>query len=203
MTRPNILQPGQTYTFSKYFELPYTPADILAELGCSFERTSLQLPKYSGELDYLNFLNRYLQRNILVVNSISETAKREALIAPILFEVCDQTKNQLNIEYPINVSEWLRGSFDYYVSAMNNLLVVEAKQSDLSKGFTQLAVELIALDQWTSSQTPLLYGAVTNGEDWRFGIFYRQDKRVVQDIKLYRVPEELEELVRVIVGILS
>jgi hypothetical protein len=44
---------------------------------------------------------------------------------------------------------------------------------------------------------------VTNGEDWRFGIFYRQDKRIVQDIKLYRVPEELEELVRVIVGILS
>lgn len=203
MTRPNILQPGQTYTFSKYFELPYTPADILAELGCSFERTSLQLPKYSGELDYLNFLNRYLQRNILVVNSISETAKREALIAPILFEVCDQTQNQLNIEYPINVSERLRGSFDYYVSAVNNLLVVEAKQSDLSKGFTQLAVELIALDQWTNSQTSLLYGAVTNGEDWRFGIYYRQDKRVVQDIKLYRVPEELEDLVRVIVEILS
>jgi hypothetical protein len=37
MTRPRILQPGQTYTFSKYFELPYTPADILAELGCSYE----------------------------------------------------------------------------------------------------------------------------------------------------------------------
>ncbi|BAZ11221.1 hypothetical protein NIES4071_30470 [Calothrix sp. NIES-4071] len=203
MTRPHILEPNQIYTFSKYFELPYAPADILAELGCSFERTSLQLPKYSEEVDYLDFLNRYLRRNILVVNSISETAKREALIAPILLKVCDHTKNQLNIEYPINVSERLRGNFNYYVSASNNLLVVEAKQSDLSKGFTQLAVELIALDQWTNSQTALLYGTVTNGEDWRFGIFYRQDKRIVQDIKLYRVPEELEELVRVIVGILS
>ncbi|WP_251960501.1 hypothetical protein [Nostoc commune] len=36
MTRPRILQPGQSYKFSKYFELPYAPADILAELGCSY-----------------------------------------------------------------------------------------------------------------------------------------------------------------------
>ncbi len=203
MTRPRILQPGQSYTFSKYFELPYAPADILAELGCSYERALLQLPTYSNTLDYLDFLQRYLQRNIIRVNPISEAAKREVLIAPILLEVCDQTQTQLNIEYPINVSEQLKGSFDYYISSSNSLLVVEAKQSDLSRGFTQLAVELIALDQWINSPTPTLYGAVTNGEDWRFGIFYREDKRVVQDIKLYRVPEGLEELVRVLVGIIT
>lgn len=203
MTRPRILQPGQSYTFSKYFELPYAPADILAELGCSYERASLRLPQYLGIINYLEFLQRYLRRNIMRVNPISEAAKREVLIAPILLEICDQTQTQLNIEYPINVSEQLKGSFDYYISSSNSLLVVEAKQSDLSRGFTQLAIELIALDQWTDSQTPTLYGAVTNGEDWRFGIFYRQDKRVMQDIKLYRVPEGLEELVRVLVGILT
>jgi hypothetical protein len=202
MSRPQILQPGQSYTFSKYFELPYAPADILAELGCSYQRALLQLPIYSNTLDYLDFLQRYLQRNLIRVNPISEAAKREVLIAPILLEVCEQTQTQLNIEYPINVSEKLKGSFDYYISSSNSLLVIEAKQSDLSRGFTQLAVELIALDQWIDSQTPILYGAVTNGEDWRFGIFYREDKRIVQDIKLYRVPEGLEELVRVLVGIL-
>lgn len=203
MTRSRILQPDQSYTFSRYFELPYAPADILAELGCNSERTPLKLPKYSGKLDYLEILQRYLQRNIMRVNPISEAAKREVLIAPILLEVCDQTQTQLNIEYPINVSEQFKGSFDYYISASNSLLFVEAKESDLSRGFTQLAVELIALDKWTDSQTPTLYGAVTNGEDWRFGIFYREDKRVLQDIKLYRVPEGLEELVRVLVGILT
>lgn len=66
------------------------------------------------------------------------------------------TQTQLNIEYPINVSEQLKGSFDYYISSSNSLLVVEAKQSDLSRGFTQLAIELIALDQWTDSQTQML-----------------------------------------------
>ncbi len=33
-------------------------------------------------------------------------------------------------------------------------------------------------------------------------MFYRQEKKVVQDIKLYRVPEELESLLRVLIGIL-
>jgi hypothetical protein len=202
MSRSRILQPGQTYSFSKYFELPYTPADILAELDCTYERVLLQLPKYKDQLDSLEFLQRYLERNLLRVNPISETARREVLIAPILLEVCDQTQTQLNIEYPINVNEYLKGNFDYYISSPNTLVVIEAKQADLNRGFTQLAVELIALDQWANSEASILYGAVTTGEDWRFGTFYRQEKRVVQDIKLYRVPEELEELLRILVGII-
>jgi hypothetical protein len=43
MTRPRILKLGQSYKFSKYFELPYTPGDILAELGCSYEHTQFYL----------------------------------------------------------------------------------------------------------------------------------------------------------------
>ncbi|MEH2369307.1 hypothetical protein [Nostoc sp.] len=75
----------------------------------------------------------------MCVNPISKAAKREVLIAPILLEICDKTQIPLNIEYPINVSEQLKESFDYYISSSNSLLVVEAKQSDLSRGFTQLA----------------------------------------------------------------
>jgi hypothetical protein len=89
MSRSRILQPGQSYLFSKYFELPYAPADILAELDCTYERVLLQLPKYQGQLDSLEFLQRYLERNLLRVNLISETARREVLIAPILLEVKD------------------------------------------------------------------------------------------------------------------
>lgn len=40
----------------------------------------------------------------------------------------------------------------------------------------------------------LLYGVVTTGEDWRFGTFHRQTQQIVQDIKLYRVPEGLDEV---------
>lgn len=161
MSRPPILQPGTSYTFSKYFDLPYAPSDILAELNCRYERKRLDLPKYEGHLNCLDFLTGYLQRNLAYVNPISETARREVLIAPTLLEICAETHSQLNIEYPINVNEQLKGSFDYYINSDVGMLVVEAKQSDLGRGFTQLAVELIALDQWTQSETPLLYGAVT------------------------------------------
>lgn len=203
MDKPRILKPDESYTFSKYFELPFAPADILADLGCSFERTHLLLPQYVGELNSLPFLENYLQRNLTHVNPTSEAARREVLIAPTLLEVSAETNSQLNIEYPIMVNDFLKGTLDYYISAPQSLLVVEAKQADLSRGFTQLAVELIALDQWTDSPAPILHGAVTTGEDWRFGMFYRATKQVRQDIALYRVPEGLEALLRTLIAILK
>ena len=103
----------------------------------------------------------------------------------------------------INVNERLQGSLDYYISQGKELLVIEAKQADLSRGFTQLAVELIALDQWTESETPILYGAVTTGEDWRFGTYHRQSQQITEDLKLYRVPEEITRLVSILAGILD
>jgi hypothetical protein len=203
MSRPRIIQPGQSYTFSKYFELPFSPEDILAELGCSYEREQLQLPKIEPVLNRTEELQRIIERNIRRVKLLSEDARKQVIIAPILLEVCEITQTQLNIEYPINVSEQLKGSLDYYIDKGQGLLVIEAKQADLSRGFIQLAVELIALDQWINSDTPILYGAVTTGEDWRFATYKRQEKQITEDFKLYRVPEELTELMKILVGILS
>ncbi len=68
MSRPRIIQPGQSYTFSKYFELPFSPEDILAELGCSYQRERLQLPKTEfnseiiAEFIYTQFRSSYLYR---------------------------------------------------------------------------------------------------------------------------------------------
>jgi hypothetical protein len=81
--------------------------------------------------------------------------------------------------------------------------VVEAKQSDLTHGFVQLAAEMIALDQWTDLPTPILYGAVTTGDSWVFGAFDRSARTVTEDLKIYRVPEDLEQLVSILAGILT
>ena len=35
MPKQIILKQGERYTFSQYFEMPYAPEDILAELGCT------------------------------------------------------------------------------------------------------------------------------------------------------------------------
>ena len=203
MSRPRIIQPGQSYTFSKYFELPFSPEDILAELGCSYQRERLQLPRAEFNPNQIEELQRVIERNLRRVKLLSEDARKQAIIAPILLEVCEITQTQLNIEYPISVSDQLKGSLDYYINKGKGLLVIEAKQADLSRGFTQLAVELIALDQWTNSDTPIFYGAVTTGEDWRFALYNRQAKQITEDIKLYRVPEELTELMNILVSILN
>ncbi|MEH2001827.1 MAG: hypothetical protein V7L00_24365 [Nostoc sp.] len=181
--------------------MPFTIDDILAELNCTLERKNLTLPESSEILD-LQFLQQ-LQRNLSHIDLVNETARREALIGPILFEVCDLTNQRLNIEYSIAVNDYLKGTLDYYIAAPQNLLVIKAKQSDLVRGFTQLAIELIALDQWTQSTSELLYGAVTTGEDWRFGVYHRANRQVTQDQKRYQVPEDLLVLIKILIGILA
>jgi hypothetical protein len=80
-------------------------------------------------------------------------------------------------------------------------VVIEAKNADLSKGFTQLAVELIALDQWTNSATPVLYGTVTTGDTWKFGLFQRQTREIQKDINTYAVPNDLNQILSILFGI--
>jgi hypothetical protein len=109
----------------------------------------------------------------------------------------------MNIEYAVTVSNWLKGSLDYYISSPSNLLIIEAKQADLTKGFTQLAVELIALDRWVDNETPILYGAVSTGEIWRFGAYDRASHHVIEYLPLHPIPQSLEFVTRTIIGMLQ
>jgi hypothetical protein len=97
MNSRRILKAGESYTFSRYFELPFTIDDILAELDCTIERKNLTLPESSEVLD-IQFLQQQLRRNLSHIDLVNETTRREALIGPILFEVCDLTNQRLNIE---------------------------------------------------------------------------------------------------------
>lgn len=203
MTRPPILQPGQSYTFRQYFELPFEPDDILAELGYQLDRTELDLARYSGELDRLEESVRRIRENLQYASLTSEQARRELVVAPIITDLCYYTRSQLRIEYPLVVNDWLKGSLDYFVRANRTFLVVEAKNDDLARGFTQLSAELIALEQWTSLEQPLLYGAVTTGDIWRFGRLDRSAKQISQDLNLYRVPADFEDLMRILVAIVG
>jgi hypothetical protein len=199
MNAPRILKPDESYTFAKYFELAYDIEDILTDLGCRFERVNLTLPASHVAID-LTELQEQLQDGLQYVSITSEQARREFLIAPIIRTVCRQTKQLVKVEYPITVSNWLKGTLDYY---FRDLLVIEAKRDNLENGFTQLASELIALDQWTTSEQPILYGAVTTGNDWRFGQFDRAKRCITQDLKLYRVPEELAILVGILINLVA
>lgn len=202
--RPPILKPNESYTFRSYFLMKFAPADILRELGASLTRATIDLPTASlHQLTRLPDLRQRLEEATARVSLTSEAARREVLIAPILLEVAHITESIVNIEYPIEVNQYLRGDLDYYIESQHNVLVVEAKQADLTRGFTQLAAELIALDTWAESEDPILYGAITTGDIWQFGSFHRSSRLITQSLMLYRVPTDLEALMQILVGILT
>lgn len=196
-----ILQEGQSYTFRSYFEMPYEADEILAEFGYALTRYRLPLPVTTLQLDRLPELRQRLEETLLLISLSNEAARREALVFPVLLEVARFCQCQIRIEYPLNVNNWLKGNLDYLLRRERKLLVIEAKNDDLSRGFTQLAVELIALAQ--SGEQNVLYGAVTIGDAWRFGRLDATEKAIAQDITLYRVPDDLEQLTQILIELID
>ena len=201
MPKPPILQENQSYTFRSYFEMPYEPDEILAEFGYSLTKSRLSLTKTNRQLDRLSDLQQRIEDSLSLVSLSSETARRETLVAPVLLEVARYCQCQVRIEYPLMLNNWLKGNLDYLLRLESSLLVVEAKNNDLTRGFTQLAVEMIALAQLEDQD--VLYGAVTIGDAWRFGRLDSKHQQITQDIALYRVPDDLDDLMQVLVGIVE
>jgi hypothetical protein len=201
MTQYKILQEGTSYTFRSYCEMTAEPEDILADLGYQLLTARLVLPKTTTVLSWEAELQARLERSLMVVTLTSETARRETLVAPILLEVAHHCHAQLRIEYPLSVSNWLKGNLDYLMRSNQSMVVIEAKKDDLTRGFTQLGAELIALAQ--SQALDSVYGAVTIGDAWRFGHLDAVNKTITQDIALYRIPDDLPQVMGTLVGILE
>ena len=199
MVKPSILDPAGSYSFSQYGTLPFDTADVLAEFGVKFEAASLHMAERQP-IDPTPLIQE-LEENLTLVDPTSEIARRESLIFPVLKTVCKVIQSPLKIEYSIRVSNQLKGNVDYFIPTPQNLVIIEAKNADLGKGFTQLAVELIALDQWINAPVDCLYGAVTTGDTWKFGVFHRQQKLIQKDINTYGVPNDLAKVLAILFGI--
>jgi len=203
MPRSAIIQPDQSYSFADYFKLNFASQDILAYFGVTLQRQSLQFPRYEQTLDRLIDLKARIEESLPRLSLTSEIARREFLIAPVLTDLLHYTQATLNIEYPVAVSNQLKGSLDYLLQNEQTFLIVEAKNEDLERGFVQLAIEMIAIDQWIESDQPIIYGAISTGNIWQFGKFDRQTRIVTQDLNLFRVPADLDDLLRILVKILN
>jgi hypothetical protein len=198
-----ILLPDKSYSFRSYFKMRWSIVDILQELGVGFGKGKIMVPGAAAiDPDRLEALRQRVQATAARVNLASEAARREALIFPVLFEVAELTGAQMEIEYSVEVSRYLYGELDYLLRTGQNAVVVEAKNADLVHGFTQLAVELVALDGWLETDAPILYGAVTTGDIWQLGAFDRAKRLITQDVELYRVPTDLASLMGSIVAML-
>ncbi|OQY47858.1 MAG: hypothetical protein B6242_03840 [Anaerolineaceae bacterium 4572_78] len=198
-----IIEKDKSYTFSDYFHLDPPIDDLLDYFGYIYDRQDYALPKTDVGLQTFGYLKEHTQGNLYQVDLSSEIARREALISPVLFAVARYLKAIVKIEYPMKVNEQLKGKIDYFIRRENNLLVVEAKQGDLQRGFTQLAVELIAFDKWLDDDDKPIYGIVSMGNVWQFGILNRHTKIITQDMNLFRVPADLDELLQILLAILG
>ncbi|NEO51691.1 MAG: hypothetical protein F6K54_00405 [Okeania sp. SIO3B5] len=201
MPKIKILQEDQSYTFQSYFDLPYEADEILAELNYSLVKSRLSLPRTTKTLEILSEVQNKLENILPFVSLSNETARREILVSPILLEIVHYCHCQLRIEYYLKVNDWLKGNLDYLLRSTNSLLVIEAKNDDLTRGFTQLAAELIALAE--VEENNIFYGAVTMGDIWRFGKLNKAEKQITQDINLFKIPDDIKDLGKVLVGILE
>ena len=206
MHRPLIAE-GATLIFADYFKLVADAKEVVGHFGYSLKVKPCDLPGKEIDSEAVRLLKRRLEQNLPHIGLTNETARREFLIAPVLFEAVEHTHADLRVEYPIEVDSQLKGTLDYLLRApRGEMLVVEAKQGDLQRGFNQLAVELIALDRWLVGEEvepDRLWGAVSMGDIWRFGFLDRREKSLTQDLHHYGVPEDLERLVGILVAILA
>ncbi len=185
-----ILEADKIYLFSQFSEFSQPPDEILAELGYQSAIQPLSLPQQT--VADLSEFQHSLERRIQLTPLTSEQARREALVSPILFRVVEQLNLRLNIEYPVS-GKRSKGTLDYLIRGENTLLVVEAKRDDLTRGFTQLAVEMTELGD--------CYGVVTTGNIWQFAQLI--GTAITQDLNLYRVPTDLSDLMSILFGILN
>lgn len=203
MGKTPIIDSNQSYIFADYFKLNYEPDEIIEYFGYSFQSQSLTLPTTQQNLERLTDLKNRIEESLPYISLTSETARREFLIAPVIMELIHYTHAKVRVEYGLNINNQLKGVVDYYIKADNQLLVIEAKNADLERGIVQLAVELIAFDNWSIIDHPILYGAVSIGNIWQFVILHRESKQITQDLNLYRVPNDLETLMKILVALMK
>lgn len=126
----------------------------------------------------------------------TEKARSELIIAPILVELWLLTGQQIGffsgVEFAIDPAKGLTGVCDYIITRSPEqlfikapvLMLVEAKNEDMKRGYAQCTAEMIAAQAFNEREGNAgekIYGAVTIGNMWKFleldGMTVRIDSR--------------------------
>ncbi len=199
-----VIKEGSSYTFSDYFKLGFTPKAVANFHRYQLRRSYMELPQAAVNQPAIETIRERIIAGVPLITTLNEMARREFMIAPIVFEVVITAQAEVGTEIPLKVSDSLRGNLDYLLEGADKTsVIVEAKRDDLENGFAQLAAELIALDQWTESEQTHIVGAVSTGKTWAFGVLERASKTIDWDMTVYTVPAQIECIVGIMVAALS
>ncbi len=152
---------------AKEFQIKYILADFIQELKFPVK------PTFQEELEILF--------NDGVIDN-SEAAICENLIYPVLKEVWKTYRQNLTLwsHQTLIYDENLSGQPDYIITKRNPLgtiifdqpffLVVQAKQDKFEEGWGQCLAELIAVQKINNDFKQRIFGIVSNGIIWQFGL---------------------------------
>jgi hypothetical protein len=119
----------------------------------------------------------------LAVALSTEKARSELIIAPILLELWRMTGQTIGffsgVDFSIDPAQGLVGVCDYIITRSPEqlfiqapvLMLVEAKNEDLKRGYAQCIAEMLAAQTFNAREgyeSDTIYGGVTIGELWKF-----------------------------------
>lgn len=137
----------------------------------------------------------------------SEKARSEYIIAPIFFELYQQSNKQLSvfsgIKFNVDKKNGLSGECDFLVSRSDNqtfleapvVVAVEAKRQDYKQGYVQCIAEMIAANIFNEQRNKtkdVMYGCVTIGDAWRF--LYLKEKQAFIDTTTFDLNEDIDRI---------
>ncbi len=135
-----------------------------------------------GDLVPSPWLREALQRG-LGTYIVTEKARSEFIVAPILSECREHLDHRINIYSGVTLNmspqQGLTGDCDFILARSDSkfdlqsplMLIVEAKKHDIDQGIGQCAAELLGAclyNERAGKRLPFLYGCVTTGENWHF-----------------------------------
>jgi hypothetical protein len=131
-----------------------------------------------------NGLAQSLERGLrLVKRSVSEKAKSEFIVAPLLLELESLLIDKISLfsgdDFTVDRDLGLNGICDFLISRFPAqfvikapvIAIVEAKKGVLKDGWGQCIAELVAAQKFNHSRgqnIPVIYGIVTSGILWQF-----------------------------------
>lgn len=163
-----------------------------------------------------HYLEQTLKRNVPLALAInSEKARSELIIINILLEIKEQLHDQISlfsgIDFTVDKEKGLNGFCDYIISASKEQLylespvitVVEAKNENIIGGLGQCIAEMVAAKIYNDKEQlvfPVIYGAVTTGDEWKF--LKLEDSMVAIDSDIYYI-SDINKIVAILIEMLT
>jgi hypothetical protein len=151
-----------------------------------------------------------LERGTPLATKIStEKASSELIISPILMEIVQIRKGEINyfsgIDFRVDAKRGLNGRCDFLLGQGEQfddltapvLAVVEAKKNNTKTGLGQCAAEMYASQVFNKDKNKsvtVIFGSVTNGINWRF-LKLEENTLFIEELdRSYNFEKNLDEL---------